>query len=218
VIPPNTAGKPSRKRSALVTTGRSLLGGAAALGVLVILVTVTPLDVLLARELAGRWDDPKGDILIVLGGGMVRPGILDGSSYLRSVYAVEAYKSGHFRTIVVSGGGNPAVAPAMADFLKCHGVPENAVLIEDRSINTIENAEYVRDALASTEGMKVLLTSDFHMLRAHRAFEKAGMHVLTRPVPDAIKRGMNWRSRWPAFLDVADEFAKIAYYRMRDWI
>ena len=64
----------------------------------------------------------------------------------------------------------------------------------------------------------MLLTSDYHMLRAKRAFLKLGVVVQPRPIPDALKRATNWQGRWPVFLDLVSETTKILYYRARGWI
>ena len=64
----------------------------------------------------------------------------------------------------------------------------------------------------------MLLTSDYHMFRAHRAFKKAGLEVLPKPFPDARKRASEWTGRWPAFLDLVEETLKIGYYYARGWI
>ena len=53
------------------------------------------------------------------------------------------------------------------------------------------------------------------MFRSRRLFARAGLAVATLPVPDARKRGGHWRTRWPAFLDVAEEMAKVAWYGAR---
>jgi hypothetical protein len=39
-----------------------------------------------------------------------------------------------------------------------------------------------------------------------------------RPFPDALKRANSWRQRWPVFLDLVAETAKIGYYLARRWI
>ena len=195
-----------------------LIYSLATLGFLVILVSVTPLTWSLGTELAGPWNDPKGDTLIVLGGSATEDGVLSDTSYLRSRYALEAYRQGGFRKIVVSGGGEPAVAFPMQDFLLCHGIPAEAIVLEPKSKSTRENALFTRELLATEPGTKVLLTSDYHMLRAHRAFLKAGLMVEPRPIPDVRKRSTRWRGRWPAFLDLMQEYCKIAYYRARGWI
>lgn len=196
-----------------------LLRAFALLGFVVLMITVIPLDSWWAGQLAGLWNDPKGDVLIVLGGS-VGPGAMIGeSSYLRCEYAILAYEEGGFRTIVVSGGGTPTpVAMAMRDFLKGEGIPPAAILTETRSTNTRENAVYTKDILNHLPGKKVLLTSDFHMFRAYRTFRKVGIEVLPRPIPDVRKRAATWRGRWPAFLELVEETIKIGYYCYRGWI
>ena len=209
---------PRPTRGPLAAIGRILMRAAAALGLLVVLVTATPINDFLCRKLAGPWNDPKGDILIVLGGSVIENGVLDDTSYLRSRYAAEAYRQGGFRKLVAVGGGEPAVAFAMQDFLRCQGIPPEAVVLEPKSLSTRENALFTKELLAGEPGTKVLLTSDYHMLRAHRAFLKAGLMVEPRPIPDVGKRSTRWKGRWPACLDLLQEYGKIAYYRLRGWI
>ena len=192
----------------------------ACLGACTLLVCATPLASWWATRLAGPWDDPKGDVLIVLGGSLLDPGLLGINSYWRCIYALQAWRSGGFRDIFLTGGSDPQspVATLMADFLKSQGVPASAIHVETRSNTTRENATYSKPLLDRLPGTKVLLTSDYHMYRARGAFEKAGIHVLPRPFPDARKRGSTWIGRWPAFYDVAIETVKIVYYRWKNWI
>jgi uncharacterized SAM-binding protein YcdF (DUF218 family) len=196
-------------------------GGAAlaALGLLYVTVSATPLVDWWARALAGRWEDPGGDVLIVLGGGQFEDGIVSESSYLRSVYAVRAFRSGAIQRILVSGGPpQHPVSAAMRDFMAGSGVPREIITLETQSDSTRENALATARILNRDSGRKVLLTSDYHMFRAARSFAKAGLAVRPRPVPDAIKRAARWPGRWPAFLDLCLESAKIAYYAIRGWI
>lgn len=193
----------------------------AALGFLMVIVTATPLVHMWARWLAGPLDDPRGDVLIILGASGSINGILSASSYWRSIYGVWAYRGGGFQQVVVSGGPDPSghtIAGSMADFLVCQGVPREKILLESRSTSTRENAVYTTEMLKKVPGSKVLLTSDFHIYRASRAFRKAGLQVQLRPYPDILKRASSWQNRWPAFLDLIVETAKIVYYRLRGWI
>ena len=194
--------------------------GLAALGILLVVVSVTPLVSWWAGILAGPWQDPSGDVLIVLGGSLLENGVIGDSSYWRSTYAVLAWREGKFDRVVLSGGrseGN-AIAESMRDFLECQGVPRRVIQIETQARTTRENALYVTELLAGVPARKVLLTSDYHMFRARRAFKKAGLEVLSRPVPDARKRAARSIGRWPAFLDVVRETIKIGYYYARGWI
>lgn len=111
----------------------------------------------------------------------------------------------------------PIAAP-MRDFLECAGIPASIMLMEARSNNTRENALYTKELLTGIPGRRVLVTSDYHMFRAHRAFTKAGLEVLPSPFPDVRKRGSVWNGRWPAFLDLVLETIKIGYYWMKGWI
>ncbi len=198
---------------------RQLVYGLALLGALVLTVTVTPVDQWGAAKLAGKWTDPKGDVLIVLGGSMLPGGILGQSSYLRCQYAVMAYREGGFRTVVLTGGGRGSPAGlAMQRFLEAAGVPASATVVESNSLSTRENALYTRELLASLPGRKVLMTSDYHMFRALRVFEKLGIAVEPRPIPDVGKRAASWTGRWPAFLDLVVECIKIVYYSLRGWM
>ena len=187
----------------------------AAIGMLVVVVTATPLVKWWSRMLAGHWTDPRGEVLIVLGGGAMDGEVLALDSYWRCIYASLAWKEGTFRKIVVSGEG---VAPIMRDFLVAQGVPAAAVVVENSSSSTRENALAAKALLAGDAGTKVLLTSDFHMLRAHAAFTKAGLKVLPRPFPDGIKRATKLSRRWDVFMDLAGETGKLAYYWAKGWI
>jgi len=184
-------------------------------------VTLTPVDRWWARQLAGEWNDPKGDTLIVLGGSALEDGTMGLNSYWRAVYAARAFPEG-FQRIVISGGAQPgssAVASGMRDFLMAKGIPSSAITVETDSHNTRENAVNVSKLLAAQSGVHVLMTSDLHMFRARRAFKKAGLAVLPRPFPDAIKRYSSCVScRWDVFLELNLESAKILYYFMRGWI
>lgn len=191
----------------------------AALGLLVVLVTATPLVAWWAARLAGPWTNPKGDTLIVVGGSILDNGMIGSSSYWRAIYGVLSYRQGGFRDVVVSGGGEPApIAIQIADYLVSQGVPRDRIRLETRSRTTRENALNVAALLTGAAGRKVLLTSDYHMYRAYRAFRKAGLEVEPLSFPDAVKRGASWQGRWPAFLDLVVESAKILYYRLRGWI
>jgi len=55
----------------------------------------------------------------------------------------------------------------------------------------------------------VLLTSDYHMFRARRMFEKAGLKVVPMPIPDGLKRATRLTLRWWVFLDLVRESAAI---------
>ncbi len=190
----------------MVSALRKLL---AAIGLVVVLTTITPLGYWYATLLAGPWDDPKGDVLIVLGGAVEDDGML------RSLYAVLAWREGGFRKIILSGRG---ICQSMQAYLVTAGVPVDVIELENDSMSTHDNAIFVANRLREVPGRKVLLTSDYHMFRAHRAFTKAGLQIEPRPIPDIRKRWSYKLRRWTLVLELCQESAKIAYYRWNGWI
>src|SRR5206468_10158528 len=104
---------------------RLTAGGLAALGLLVLVATSTPLVSWWATALAGEWQEPGGDVLILLAGSELGDGLMGTSSYGRSVYAVRVWRESRFREVVIAGGGpgpTPVASP-MRYFLECPGVP-----------------------------------------------------------------------------------------------
>jgi uncharacterized SAM-binding protein YcdF (DUF218 family) len=200
--------------------GRVVVSLLAAIGLLFVVVTVTPIDIWWTNSLAGPWNDPAGQVLIVPGSDAI-DNMIGFSSYWRSVYAVRAWKQGGFQTIVVCGGGSdgqPSTAEQMRDFMVAQGIPPAAVRLETESHNTRENALKSKALVDQLPGTKVLLTSDYHMFRAFRVFRKAGIEVQPRPFPDALKQSTSRMNRWPVFLGLCLETTKIAYYFVRGWI
>ena len=188
---------------------------------LLIFASATPFDGWYARTLAGNWTDSDGDILILLTAEVNPDGIIGPASYWRSVYAVRAWRSGHFKKIVVSGGfmGTPrSLASALAEFLVGNGVPSGAIILEQRSTSTHENAVFTTELIGNMPGRKILMTSDQHMFRAHHAFQRAGLEIVPRPIPDVAKRANTILDRGPLFVGLLLETLKICYYAARGWI
>jgi len=184
-------------------------------GALLVVVTVAP-PRWYAQALSGLWTASSGSTLIVLGSDSIGEGILGESSYWRCVYAIRVWRESDFHHLILSGESEITVP--MRNFIVCHGVPEKAVVVEDRSTNTHENALFTAQIARLLPGPFVLLTSDYHMWRAHRAFKKMGLAVIPRPFPDALKRFNTVRLRWGVFIELLEESGKIVYYWWRGWI
>ena len=187
---------------------------AFCVGLLLIAVTVLPLMHYWTTALSAPWGNEDGDVLIVLGGDIVSSDMIGMSSYWRSMYAVRAWRTGRYRRIVVAGKD---IAPLMRDCMTAQGVPPQVVVVENASTSTHENALYVAELLRGDASRKVLLTSDFHMGRALRAFRKAGIEASPLPIPDVHKRLGDWTQRWGLFWVVLRETVKVAYYKAHGW-
>ena len=200
--------------STLRVVARSTYHFFACMGMVTLLVLFTPVVSWWARAYAGPIDRPSGDILIVLSAAADDEGVISYSSYWRARMAASAWKSGHFKQVVVSGASGPGIL----DFLEAEGVPANVIVPEWRSRSTHDNALEAARILRNVPGTKVLLTSDFHMYRALRVFRKAGIQVTPMAVPDVLHSAENWSGRFCGFETMLIETAKIVDYEVHGWI
>jgi uncharacterized SAM-binding protein YcdF (DUF218 family) len=131
---------------------------------------------------------PRADAIVVLGGAVSPPtpprsSVDLGSAADRVWYAARLYHAGKAPLIVLSGGSDPAVnslseAESMQLFLRDLGVPDSAMLLETRSRNTRQNAEFSADLLHARGLRRILLvTSALHMHRAIGEFAARGLEV-----------------------------------------
>jgi uncharacterized SAM-binding protein YcdF (DUF218 family) len=107
----------------------------------------------------------------------------------RVMHTVLLYKKGLVKHILISGGGATTAGQELNEshdlrqvFLLA-GVPDSALTIENRSLNTRENALFSKEVLEAQfpQGRYLLVTSAFHMRRAEACFLKAGLPIDTFP-------------------------------------
>jgi len=148
---------------------------------------------------------PHADAIVVLGGGgytwISRPGVtLEKLKYSRLAAGVRLYRAGLAPTVILSGGGEGGRTEArnMARGMRKFGVPDTALLLEERSTDTNTNARYTAQ-IAQDHGVRsiLLVTSAIHMPRASVLFRSAGLNVVEVPVPEPPSiRGDRWVDRW----------------------
>ena len=191
------------------------------MGAFLLIVTFTPLVPWTALRLSANWTDSDGDVLIVLGGDAITSsGFPSGKfvgeeTYRRVLAAVYAWRTGHFHYLLLCGAD---IGLTVRPLLLASGIPESAILSEDQSTSTHENALFAKPILAGLSGRFVLLTSDYHMFRAARCFAHEHIQVVTRPCPDLSKNSRALAYRVPAFWTLSGELVKIVYYWRRGWI
>lgn len=132
--------------------------------------------------------------------------------------------------IVVSGAaldGGTSEAQTMARYLKNQGIPSTAILIEEQSFTTRENALYSAKLLQEHQLHTVLLvTSALHMPRSAAAFRKENVQVIAAPVAPQITRpNASWISIWlPSYQalnasrSIIKEYVGLLVYWIRGWI
>jgi uncharacterized SAM-binding protein YcdF (DUF218 family) len=173
----------------------------APLGAMCILVffSLEPVaNALMRRAETGvqRTDRPNVtyDAVILLGG-MVEEGPTESSglsSYNENVERLlttyELLQSGHAKQAIVSGGpvrqGAPIVeARVLAAQLEKWGIDPSRLLVEDKALNTRENATYSKRIVDEHHLKRLLLvTSAGHMPRASDCFHKVGLDFDMYPV------------------------------------
>ncbi len=199
--------------------------------------------------------DEKADAIVVLGGGTVtksdpRPMVEVNGAGDRIIYAVSLFRQGAADRILLGGSyipwrdgevpaGDGLSSPAsemavlMSDMF---GVPDDAMIVQDRSVNTYEEA--VEDAKILKElGLSriLLVSSATHMRRAVPLFEKQGLEVIPAPT-DFSYSDQEWENllrfdrmtAWSFFIptlggletlqNAMKEYIGYFVYHLRGWI
>ncbi|KJS15166.1 MAG: hypothetical protein VR69_14845 [Peptococcaceae bacterium BRH_c4b] len=149
------------------------------------------------------------DVIIMLGGGATLDtpnidgmGHLSGASANRLLTTAVLYKKANL-PIIISGGQVFSDSGEEAKISKHQlillGVPEEKIILEDKSRNTIENAKYVRAVLNEHNFKKpILITSAFHMKRSVQYFFK--QKIEAQPFPTDYTYSLDTSIRLSSFI------------------
>lgn len=207
------------------------------LGVMLWAFSIAPTADFLMRGLEADVSipqNPSGDVIILLGGGIIE-GVPDLTGTAvpsplmmgRIVTAVRLYQRLEL-PIIVSGGAMPAddpitEAPVVKRWLVDLGVPENRIIIEDRALDTAQNAR-LTTVICRQQGFSrpILITAAYHLKRAQMAFEAAGMRVTPFPAyyMGSRDRAYTWQHLLPlagtlhASANALHEYIGMVYYRV----
>lgn len=181
----------------LKRTGRAVSGAAV---LLLVLCAWTSVGALMLNPLEERFARPadmpsRVDGVVVLGGGfegainLVRGGydlnsggdrFVEAAILARRFPDARVLVSGGTGTLVLEGEGDADTAPRLLTAL---GVDRTRLILENRSRNTYENAQFSREMADPKPGETwLLVTSAFHMPRSVGLFRKAGFDVVPWPV------------------------------------
>ena len=134
------------------------------------------------------------DVVVVLGGGgfpsggFRREAELAECAYPRFYHGVRTFQQGNAGVLAFCGGalrrGKEAEAEIMEAMAIRMGVPEDKIVTETTSTNTMENATGLTETLPAGQGRRIaLVTSATHMLRSARVFRARFPHDTIVPVP-----------------------------------
>lgn len=157
-----------------------------------------------------RTTTERYDAVVVLGAGIMGKGSLrpadqlTGLTMQRTLCGADLFAEGRAPRLVLTGGDasifgeGPKEAFEMKKFAVRLGVPEHAILLDDRARTTYENAVGTKRVLG--QGSILLVTSASHMPRAAGLFRKQGF--LVTPAP-CTYRLQDWPGIW-SNLDLLD--------------
>ena len=181
---------------------------------------------------------PEADAAVILGGatgsaGAPRlvPELIASSD--RVLHGARLFRAGKVPLVVVSAGNLPWLDSGVSEAQRIRallvewGVDGSAVLLDEGSRNTYENALNTK-ALLAVHGMErvLLVTSAWHMKRALETFRTAGIDVIPSPadfwgtaglVPDPLDLFPS-ADALAGTTVVFKEMVGVLYYRWRGWI
>ena len=188
---------------------------------------------------------PQVDVIICLGG-MTRwsdapqsvPNLNEAGD--RLLYAASLYQQGAADRLLLTGGQFPGATQSEAELMQnallLMGVPESAMILEEESLNTYENALFAKPLLEEIDARSALLvTSATHMPRSQQVFQKMGIETVpaptdyyvvapkwneeTRPTPSALFLGLLPSASALALTSkVLKEYVGFVVYGWRGWL
>ncbi len=140
--------------------------------------------------------EPGLDYVIVLGSSVEDDG--PGKVLARRLDKAVEYAGENPDTMIIVSGGKDGFDPVteasvMRDYLMERGISEDSIILEDESLNTVQNIQYSAEKIARAEEMKSegvkdpasrifngaprvgILTSNFHLYRALKIAARQGL-------------------------------------------
>lgn len=215
------------------------------MGFIVLWVSSTPVFArLIYAQLENRYPPIAIEILqrvnvaILLGGSVKpqRPPLLApdlNDAVDRVWHAAKLFKAGKVERILITGGNLPwkkvgkPEADLTADILVSFGVPRNALLIENKSRNTYENAHFSRPLWEKERFLTgYLVTSAAHMPRALAVFKMAGYSLeaaatdyqVSYPIAESVLDWLPNEESLALTTNAMKEAIGLLVYKWRGWI
>lgn len=139
--------------------------------------------------LTGEHADPEvyqADYILVLGA-HIYPTRPSAALQSRLDVAAEVLDNNPNAKLVLCGGQGPdenmPEAHMMRTYLLGKGVPDGSILVEDQSNNTIQNIANAKEKFALSGAKTAVITNEFHLARARRLMQRAGLESYGVPAP-----------------------------------
>jgi uncharacterized SAM-binding protein YcdF (DUF218 family) len=137
----------------------------------------------------GTIDEARpSNVIIVLGAALTDDGQPNKALRRRSEHAALLWQAGYAGSIICTGGVGRNLTRSEADgcrdVLTRAGVPDRAIVLENTSHSTEENARNAQSIMRAHGWRTAILVSDsYHVFRARYIFSRLGIDVVLSPVP-----------------------------------
>jgi uncharacterized SAM-binding protein YcdF (DUF218 family) len=141
----------------------------------------------------GRSDQVRPVDAIVVMGAAQYDGRPSPQLAARLDHALDLWPTDVAPVIVVTGGNQPGdrftEADASAAYLTERGVPESAIVLEERGSSTYESLRNVADLAGDTIGSVLIVTDPYHALRSRLTAEEVGFDAFVSPTTTSVVAG-----------------------------
>ncbi len=190
-----------------------LLALAALAGALLLYIAANAVSIV---AFSGEDQTRRADVAIVLGAA-VWDGEVSPVYAARLDHAVELYRTGYVKRLIVTGGvgagGGEPDAWAAKEYVVVQGVPAQDVLTEDASTITQENLENAKALMDEAGDVTALVVSDpLHMRRAMLLARDAGLTAYSSPT--TTSQYVTWRSKLPFLARETFFYIGYKWYRL----
>ena len=117
-----------------------------------------------------------------------------GTRQARIDKAIKLYLAGAARTLLLCGGGGEAME--MAKTARRGGIPDTAMVLEQQSSSTLENALYSARIIDQGQWRSAIIVSDgYHLARLWLCFRKSALsdiQLVSTPFPNRLPAQCRW--------------------------
>ena len=195
----------------------------AALVLLFLVLFYTTVPWIAASPLRVSAPPERADAIVVLAGGVGESGQAGGGYQERVKHAVGLYRQGFAPRMIFESGFVFAFREAeiMRDLALSLGVPDSAIVLETKGVNTNDQVARVHEVLRQSGWRKILLVSSpYHMRRALGVWRKQApeIEVIATPVPESQFYVHERGASLDQLRGLAREYGAVAAYWWKDWI
>lgn len=184
-------------------------------GVAILIVLLVSLPLFIGWYLSPQDPLEKADVIVTVSGG-------DNNARIKKT--VELYKDEWAPVILYSGAaaeGDVSNAAAMRNISVKMGIPKGDILIEEKSEDTAQNAEYSAAIIREKGyGSMILVTSPYHQRRTMELFKNElgdDFKIINRSAVDEDWRKKGWWQDEEGRILTIGELAKIFINYIQTW-